>query len=127
MKKLLVIAIAMLFALATGTAQVVSPTPSPSATPTASPSGATAEAERVVVSGGEIERSETDTAQPVVIMNENSMKLATTPTLGDTLATEPGIGASGFTPGASRPVIRGQADNRIRVLNHGTEFFDVSN
>ena len=51
----------------------------------------------------------------------------TTPTLGDTLAHEPGIGASGFTPGASRPIIRGQSDNRIRVLNNGTEVFDVSN
>ena len=35
--------------------------------------------------------------------------------------------ASGFTAGASRPIIRGLADNRVRVLNNGTEVFDVSN
>jgi iron complex outermembrane receptor protein len=100
------------------------PTPTPSPSPAG---GSTAEAERVVVSGGAIERSETDTAQSVVIINENGMKVATQPTLGDMMGAQPGIGASGFTPGASRPIIRGQADNRIRVLNNGTEVFDVSN
>ena len=60
-------------------------------------------------------------------MGENTLKGKTTPTLGDTLGNEPGIGASGFTPGASRPVIRGLADNRVRVLNDSTEVFDVSN
>jgi iron complex outermembrane receptor protein len=79
------------------------------------------------VSGGEIESSETDKAQSVTILSEDNLKLQTQPTLGDTLATQPGVGGSGFAAGASRPVIRGQADNRIRVLNNGTEVFDVSN
>ena len=96
--------------------------------PTASPSqAATAETERVVVVGGAIEQSETDKAQSVTILNENTLKQKAAPTLGDTLANELGVAASGFTVGASRPVIRGQADNRIRVLNNGTEVFDVSN
>src|SRR5438034_253601 len=96
--------------------------------PTASVSpAATAETERVVVVGGAIEQSETDKAQSVTILNENNLKQKAAPTLGDTLGSEPGVAGSGFTPGASRPVIRGQADNRIRVLNNGTEVFDVSN
>jgi iron complex outermembrane receptor protein len=103
------------------------PTPAaPSPSPSASPAQ-TAEAERVTVVGGAIERSETDTAQAVTILSEDNLKLQTAPTLGDTLATQPGVGGSGFTAGASRPVIRGQADNRVRVLNNGTEIFDVSN
>lgn len=88
---------------------------------------AAAETERVVVVGGAIEQSETDKAQSVTILSENTLKEKAAPTLGDTLANEPGVAGSGFTPGASRPVIRGQADNRIRVLNNGTEVFDVSN
>lgn len=84
-------------------------------------------AERVVVSGGAIERSETDSAESVTILNENNLKQQAAPSLGDTLGTQPGIAASGFAPGASRPVIRGLADNRVRVLNNGTEVFDVSN
>jgi iron complex outermembrane receptor protein len=94
----------------------------------ASPTPATtAETERVVVVGGAIEQSETDKAQSVTILNENTLKEKAAPTLGDTLSNEPGVAGSGFTPGASRPVIRGQADNRVRVLNNGTEVFDVSN
>lgn len=96
----------------------------PAASPTPS---TTAETERVVVVGGAIEQSETDKAQSVTILNQNNLKEKAAPTLGDTLANEPGVAGSGFTAGASRPVIRGQADNRVRVLNNGTEVFDVSN
>ena len=96
--------------------------------PAASPTpGAAAETERVVVVGGAIERSETEKAQSVTILNENALKQKAAPNLGDTLSNEPGIAGSGFTAGSSRPVIRGQADNRVRVLNNGTEVFDVSN
>src|ERR1044071_778221 len=97
MKTFLITAVTLLAAAGAMSAQeAVSPTASPK--PEASPLPGVAQAERVVVSGGAIERSETDTAQPVVILNENNMKLATAPTLGDTLAAQPGISASGFTP-----------------------------
>ena len=99
----------------------------PTASPSSSSSSGTAETERVVVVGGAIEQSETDKAQSVTILNGNNLKQKAAPTLGDTLGNEPGVAGSGFTAGASRPVIRGQADNRIRVLNNGTEVFDVSN
>jgi iron complex outermembrane receptor protein len=124
MKKVLTAATMVLFGARMAVAQNP-PTAAPSPTPSSSPS--VAEAERVVVSGGAIERSETDTAQAVTILTEDNLKLQTAPTLGDTLATQPGVGGSDFTAGASRPVIRGQADNRVRILNNGTEVFDVSN
>src|SRR4030095_16210677 len=125
MKKVLTTAISLLFGASIAMAQeavstAATPKPSPS------PSG-TAEVERVVVSDGAIEQSETDKAQSVTILTEDNLKLQKAPTLGDTLATQPGVGGSDFTAGASRPVIRGQADNRVRVLNNGTEVFDVSN
>jgi iron complex outermembrane receptor protein len=123
MKKFLFVAITLTLARDVAMAQEASPTPN--SVPVNS--DGTATAERVVVSGGEIGRSATDTAEPITILNENTLKGKTTPTLGDTLGNEPGIGASGFTPGASRPVIRGLADNRVRVLNDSTEVFDVSN
>jgi len=124
MKKVLTAATMLLFCAPIVMAQ--NPAPA-SASPTPSPSPGVAEAERVVVSGGAIEQSETDKAQSVTILTEDNLKLQTAPTLGDTLSTQPGIGGSDFTAGASRPVIRGQADNRVRVLNNGTEVFDVSN
>jgi len=124
MNKVLTAAITLLVGIRLGTAQNLSET-TESSSPAPSPS--VAEAERVVVSGGAIEQSETDKAQSVTILSEDNLKLQTAPTLGDTLATQPGVAASDFTAGASRPVIRGQADNRVRVLNNGTEVFDVSN
>ena len=125
MKQFLTVANALLLVASIATAQEAVST-APSRDPSPSPSG-TSEVERVVVSGGEIESSETDKAQSVTILSEDNLKLRTQPTLGDTLAEQPGVGASDFTAGASRPVIRGQADNRVRVLNNGTEVFDVSN
>jgi iron complex outermembrane recepter protein len=124
MKKILIAATTLLSLACLATAQ--NPAPAGSI-PTPSPSPGVAEAERVVVSGGAIEQSETDKAQSVTILTEDNLKLHTESTLGDTLATQPGIAASGYTAGASRPVIHGQADNRVRVLNNGTELFDVSN
>ncbi|MEP6956423.1 MAG: TonB-dependent receptor [Chthoniobacterales bacterium] len=97
----------------------------PSASPSPAPEVATTE--RVVVTGGQIERSSGDTAQAVTVLNGNELKQKSDVTLGDSLRNEPGIAGSGFTAGASRPIIRGLDNNRVRVLNNGTEVFDVSN
>ncbi len=83
--------------------------------------------ERVVVTGSPLDRSAFDLAQPVSQLYGLDLKAKAATTLGDALDGEPGIAQSGFTHGASRPIIRGQADNRVRVLNDGTEVFDVSN
>ncbi len=96
--------------------------------PSASPSPArNATTERVIVTAGAIEHSQTETVEPVSVLNQQELKRQAGATLGDTLRDQPGVAASGFTAGASRPVIRGLADNRVRVLNNGTEVFDVSN
>ena len=119
----------LLFALGSSAqfaaAQTAIPSSSPTPTPVSSP-GATSETAPIVVTGGEI-LSSTDTAQTVTVLNGDALKQKAEATLGDTLSTEPGVAGSGFTAGASRPVIRGLADNRVRVLNNGTEVFDVSN
>ena len=49
------------------------------------------------------------------------------PQLGDTLARQPGVSATSFSPGASRPVIRGFQGERVRVLTDGLGSLDVSN
>ena len=40
-------------------------------------------------------------------------------TLGDALGTQPGIAATTFAPGASRPVIRGLSGFRVRIQENG--------
>lgn len=49
------------------------------------------------------------------------------PQIGDTLAGLPGVSATSFTPGASRPVLRGFQGERVRVLTDGIGTTDVSN
>lgn len=47
--------------------------------------------------------------------------------IGDTLARQPGVSATSFTPGASRPVLRGFQGERVRVLVDGIGSIDASN
>ena len=49
------------------------------------------------------------------------------PQIGDTLARLPGVSATSFSPGASRPVLRGFQGERVRVLTDGIGSIDVSN
>lgn len=46
--------------------------------------------------------------------------------IADALQNVPGIAASGFAQGASRPIIRGMDSNRVRLLEDGTSISDVS-
>ncbi len=46
--------------------------------------------------------------------------------LGEVLAKLPGVSASSFTPGASRPILRGFGGERVRVLVDGLGTLDVA-
>lgn len=47
--------------------------------------------------------------------------------IGDLLAKLPGVSSTSFAPGSSRPVLRGQQGERVRVLIDGVGTADVSN
>ncbi len=47
--------------------------------------------------------------------------------LGEVLASLPGVSATSFAPGASRPVLRGFSGERVRVLIDGVGAIDASN
>ena len=47
--------------------------------------------------------------------------------LGEVLASIPGVTATGFAPGASRPILRGFSGERVKVLVDGIGAIDVSN
>ncbi|MGZ8999133.1 MAG: TonB-dependent receptor plug domain-containing protein, partial [Allosphingosinicella sp.] len=49
------------------------------------------------------------------------------PTIGETLARQPGVSATSFGPNASRPILRGFQGERIRILTDGIGSLDVSN
>lgn len=47
-------------------------------------------------------------------------------TIGETLAFDAGVTQTYYGPNASRPIIRGLGDQRVRVLQNGLDMFDVS-
>ena len=47
-------------------------------------------------------------------------------TIGETLKNEPGVSSTFFGAGASRPIIRGQGGDRVRVLLNGIGSIDAS-
>ena len=47
--------------------------------------------------------------------------------VGEILEDLPGISGSGFSPGASRPVVRGFSGERVRVMDDGIGSLDASN
>ncbi len=64
--------------------------------------------------------------QPVNVLSGTELQEKLAATLGETLAREPGVSASDFGQGASRPVIRGLGGGRVRMLENGIGSLDAS-
>lgn len=78
----------------------------------------------VVITGNPLGR---DTlAQPSTVLTGDGLTLRRAATLGETLASVPGVGATGFGPNSSRPVIRGLDGDRLRLLDNGGASVDAS-
>ena len=69
----------------------------------------------------------TDMVAPSAQYSGAELLLRSKTTLGETLDGTPGISSTYFGPNASRPIIRGQDGDRIRILNNGGALVDVSN
>lgn len=73
------------------------------------------------------QRNENDVLQGTSIVTGEELTRDIRPTIGETLARQPGVSATSFGPNASRPVLRGFQGDRIRVLTDGIGSIDVSN
>lgn len=71
-------------------------------------------------------RSPLDMARPVTVLSGDDLTRKTASSIGDTIAGELGVSATSFGAGASRPVIRGLGDDRVRILQGGIGTLDVS-
>ena len=78
----------------------------------------------VVVTGNPLGR--TDVAAPNSVLSGDALAARRSSTLGETLDGLPGVSASAFGPNASRPIIRGQDGDRIRLLTNGGASVDAS-
>lgn len=63
---------------------------------------------------------------PVTVATAREIEANGGASLADTLATKPGVAASTFAPGASRPIIRGLDSYRVRLQEDGIGSHDVS-
>ena len=82
--------------------------------------------DEIVITGSPIQKSPDELAIPVNSLDRDHIVSHLGTTLGESLDGEVGINTSGFAPGASRPIIRGQDSFRVRVLENGLGTADVS-
>jgi len=82
--------------------------------------------EHFVITASPFERAQADLAQATTILAGDALSQRRQTTLGDTLAGLPGLNATAFGPGASRPIVRGLGGDRVRVLENGVGTLDAS-
>ena len=63
---------------------------------------------------------------PAKVLSGNELRNKLGSSLGDTLGNELGVNASGFSTGASRPIIRGLEGPRVKILQNGMSTGDLS-
>ncbi len=83
--------------------------------------------EELVVTASPLERTLFELVQPASVLKGTELAKNLEPGLGDTLDRQPGVSSTSFAPGASRPIIRGLGEDRLRILQNGTSVLDVSN
>lgn len=84
------------------------------------------EIEEIVVNASALERSIKELAQPTSILDGDELTKKQSSSIGETLSSELGVSSSYFGPVASRPVIRGQSGERVRVLANSLDSMDAS-
>jgi iron complex outermembrane receptor protein len=71
--------------------------------------------------------SRVDLLSSVSVLSGEELARDLRSTIGDTLARQPGVSTTSFGPNSSRPVLRGQQGERVRILKDGIGSTDVSN
>ena len=84
------------------------------------------ELNEVVISASPLEESSAGINQAVSVLTGESLHSKAAATIGETLQDEPGVTNSGFGPGVGKPVIRGQAGNRVKVMQDSLGTLDAS-
>jgi iron complex outermembrane receptor protein len=82
--------------------------------------------EEIKVIATPMDRSVAELAQSVTVLGGEELQRVQATSLGETLAGELGISVSSFGAGASRPIIRGLAGARVKMMEDGIDSLDVS-
>jgi len=82
--------------------------------------------EEIIVEATALPRTVEQLAQPTAILRGEELAKKLGPSIGETLSGELGLSSTFFGPVSSRPVIRGQAGERVRVLSNNLDVLDAS-
>lgn len=82
--------------------------------------------EEVIVTSTALRETALDVAQPTTVISGDELRRRISASIGESIASQPGVSASYFGPGASRPVIRGLAGERVLMLQNGVSALDIS-
>lgn len=82
--------------------------------------------DEIIVTGSPLVRSADEVITGVSVLTGEELANRLSGTIGETLKTEPGVSSTFFGVGASRPIIRGQDGDRVRVLDNGIGSIDAS-
>ena len=78
----------------------------------------------VIVTG--VRRRAQDVLGGISVLDAADLTREIRPSIGETLARQPGVSATSFGPAASAPVLRGLTGDRVRVLTDGIGSLDLS-
>ncbi len=82
--------------------------------------------EQFVITASPLEHASDELVAPVTTLDRDEIVASGASSLGELLAHHPGITHSSFAPGASRPIIRGLDNFRVRVQENGIASHDAS-
>lgn len=85
-----------------------------------------AELEALTIESSPLGTKTTDVTQAWSVLSGDDLEKAKGVTIAETLSATPGVSQTHFGPTANRPIIRGMDKFRVRVLQNGTDTFDVS-
>ena len=84
------------------------------------------EIDQIVVTATPLSRTVEELAQPTTVLYGDELARKQSTSIGETLSQEVGLSSTYFGPVSSRPVIRGQFGERVRVLTNGLDSLDAS-
>ena len=82
------------------------------------------EGDAIVITG--VRRREGDVLGGISVLDETELTREIRPSIGETLARQPGVTSTSFGPQASAPVLRGLSGDRVRVLTDGIGTLDLA-
>ncbi|MBL4853858.1 MAG: TonB-dependent receptor [Robiginitomaculum sp.] len=82
--------------------------------------------DEIIVTGSPLSATAGESLVGVSVISGEKLANNLSGSLGETLKKTPGLSSTFFGPGASRPLIRGQGGDRIRILDNGIGSIDAA-